>query len=905
MLFVGFDFLSKSGVKDSKHSEIIFNCLTNYRFLQLRIKWSKIGIYSLIDEFEFSIKKLSFDATKKAVLGNISFALERDKIVLVGNHQLFHSCLCSSTSLVRNKVIHENMSGAEFRSNIKVSLAMELLLHIDCGAFSHDKKLFAAGNWQSLYLYDGLSFEKILGPVTVMNERILHLEFSRDDKFVFFGRLDKWFSVQEKRVVEISQFSGNCVSYVWGSFICDGKYIAVNRPGGLCQCDRFNDDLIRWAKYELVRCPPENVEVESLLPVLDSLIRRPKSNSVETAIRYYIVCNYAEIFEGQIWNVQTGRPVLEEMLATQLAPFFYFWHIFSKMTKYPFGLCDESITLSHVALLNIWRFIDLLNWEEERFPFRISSFRPAFLMPKTSKEEKIDESSEEEKIDESLKEEKIDESLEEKISTDEFRRVGCTFTRIVHNLFPERAPVGFPYSIAKISRECYSFVNNGREIFLKDGKWLLRRKYGDKIELFERGIEDQNSLKNRSDLLSNVQDVKDCVFTDDNDALLYSTTSTSRNLYCISLVTGTKLRSITGSYPVCCSSGDGQDLGFIFSSTNESKVVLLRDLPVKFLVNSCIMFTIAVGVTFNSCDLFSLLCLNGSVCSRKIVDSSLVLSDRQMLQSELMEFQQIKFFSEKFQGRKWFFSHGGDIIVVDEGSRIVLLKRGTSIPIMEAIEGSVAYLTFSSDDSLILFCIKKINDDHYFYIWNVNTNTLTGPLCLDGSVRFDMNVDSCCFSSDNSKLFFCNAFSVLILEHEAKNAAVTTLQKRSIRSHQSDICSHCTVLCDDKLLACCIANKIVIYSVDGLEEFYKLPHYHQGKIEYCKFLCGKRYLISYGIDRLMFLFDLLAWQTIAYLRLSESCSSIAISPNEDKIVCLESPDKMSLITLRGLESDLI
>ena len=341
--------------------------MTNYRFLQLQIKWSKIGIYSLIDDLEFSIKKLSFDATKKAVLGNISFALERDKIVLVGNHQLLHSCLCSSTSLVRNKVIHENMSGAEFRSNIKVSLAMELLLHIDCGAFSHDKKLFAAGNWQSLYLYDGLSFEKILGPVTVMNERILHLEFSRDDKFVFLGRLDKWFSVQEKRVVEISQFSGNCVSYVWGSFICDGKYIAVNRPGGLCQCDRFNDDLIRWAKYELVRCPPENVEVESLLPVLDSLIRRPKSNSVETAIRYYIVCNYAEIFEGQIWNVQTGRPVLEEMLTTQLAPFFYFWHIFSKMTKYPFGLCDESITLSHVALLNIWRFIDLLNWEEERF----------------------------------------------------------------------------------------------------------------------------------------------------------------------------------------------------------------------------------------------------------------------------------------------------------------------------------------------------------------------------------------------------------------------------------------------------------------------------------------------------------------------------------------------------------
>ena len=166
-----------------------------------------------------------------------------------------------------------------------------------------------------------------------------------------------------------------------------------------------------------------------------------------------------------------------------------------------------------------------------------------------------------------------------------------------------------------------------------------------------------------------------------------------------------------------------------------------------------------------------------------------------------------------------FFSHSGDIIVVEEGSWIVLRKRGSSTLIKERIVGSVACVTFSSDDSLILFCITKIDEDQYFYIWNVKTSTLTGPLCLDGSVHFGVHVDSCCFFSDSSKLFFCNAFSVLILEHEAKNAAVKTLQKRYINSHPSDICSHCTVSCDDKLLACCIANKIVIYSVDDLEKF--------------------------------------------------------------------------------------
>ena len=75
-------------------------------------------------------------------------------------------------------------------------------------------------------------------------------------------------------------------------------------------------------------------------------------------------------------------------------------------------------------------------------------------------------------------------------------------------------------------------------------------------------------------------------------------------------------------------------------------------------------------------------------------------------------------------------------------------------------------------------------------------------------------------------------------------------------------------------------------------------------MQYCKFLCGKRYLISCGIDGLLFLFDLVEWQSVAYLK-HESCISMAISPNGNKIVCLESSGQMSVIGLRGLQSDLI
>ena len=399
---------------------------------------------------------------------------------------------------------------------------------------------------------------------------ISHLEFSPDDKFVFFGRLDRWFSVHEKCVVEVSQFSGKRESYVWGSFICDGKYIAVNRPLEFYRNGPINNKLIRWAKYELIRCPPKNINVEILSVKLDLFIRLAKADSDETPIRDYIVCNYAEIFEGQIWNVQTRRPVLEEMFTTQLAPFFYFWHIFSKKRKYPSELFDESITLSHVALLNAW-------------------WLPYWL----------------------------DDCFEEENS----------ITRTVTNLLPGRTPVHFRYSIAKTSRECYNFINNDSEIFSNNGKWLLSRQYKHKMELFEREIEDQNFARNRSDLLPDAQDVKNCAFTDDNNALVYSTIST--DLYYVSLVTGTKLRSISGLYPICCPSGDEEELGFIFSSANESEVVLLRDLLVEFLVKSWHSFksnmTVeAVDVTFTSCDSVSLVYSNGSVVSWKIVDSSLV-----------------------------------------------------------------------------------------------------------------------------------------------------------------------------------------------------------------------------------------------------------------------------------------
>ena len=876
MLCVGFRFLSKCAIKDSECSKIVFNCLTNYRFLQLRIKSNKLGIYSLIDDLEFSTQALRLDAASIAVLQDICHALRQDKIILVENHQLLQSCLRSSTSFVRNMVIPKNMSGAGFESTITVLLHLPVLRDIRCGAVSHDKKLFAViQSQETLYLLNG-SCQPIFGPVPLgmFAKYISHLEFSPDDKFVFFGRLDRWFSVLEKRVVEMSQFSGNSLSYRWGSFVCDGKYIAVNRQPTFCD-PQICALLIRWAKYEIIECSPKNVELEVLLsefyPFFLSSFKLSTLDSDEINIRDFVVCHYAKIFENQIWNVQTGTPVLQEMFVSQLGPFFYFWHMYCKMVMYPFELCEESMTLPHVALLNVWMFLardsNLYDWEsdvslEDRLYTRDSLFS---RMP------------------------------------EEFWRRYVTLARLtdsINSLFSKPVPIDFLYSIAKIGGECYSFVSNGNEVFSKEGKWLVRRDHAGEIGLYER--EDKNSSTNRSHLLTDA--VKDCVFINDDKVLVYRTTSVNPNLYAINLVSQTKLRSISGTYPVYCSSGEGQDLGFIFSSNNKSMTVLLRNLPSRFLRSVFVFYSMtAKAVTFTSRDIFYLLFSNGMVDSWQIADGSLVPLGLVGFQSELNLLK-----SKTIGAKKFLFSHSGGSFVVDRGGCILFfnVEKSSVSAIKEGIKDSVACLTFSADDSLILFCIEEPDVDQRFYIWDANTSTLSSPIGLNPCVGFEKHVDCCCFSSDSKKLFFCNAFSVLIFEHERHNADFTMLQKLTIHSPICDICSHCTVSCDNKLLVCCIANEILIYFVDDPERFYIVPHNHLGQVQYCKFLCGKRYLISCGIDGLLFLFDLVQRQSIAYLK-HESCISMAISPDGNKVVCLESSGQMSVIGLRGLQSDLI
>lgn len=153
-------------LEDCESSEIVFNSLASYRFLQQRIKSSKIGIYSLIDDLEFSIERLMFDDVRKAILEGVCSVLERDKLVLIGSPQLLYSCLCSAARLVGQNIIPENISTAWMESSTKEHFVIDVLARTRCGTFSlHDKKLLVALSWKGLYLYDACSFKKIASPI--------------------------------------------------------------------------------------------------------------------------------------------------------------------------------------------------------------------------------------------------------------------------------------------------------------------------------------------------------------------------------------------------------------------------------------------------------------------------------------------------------------------------------------------------------------------------------------------------------------------------------------------------------------------------------------------------------------------------------------------------------------------
>ena len=392
----------------------VFNWLINYRFLEKRIHSGRSEIYHVIEDFKLASSCLPAEETKQRnVLQQISLALESDFHVLVECPHLLRSCFRNTLDSVGEVLSILQVSAPCLEWNIGNILSAKTLSQCNCFAITSDNKTLAGAKDRSLFFFDASTLEALGGPFEVsqdMIQRINCLEFSPDDKFVFFGRLDKWFSVGRGCVKDFPQFSENPGHHDWGRIVSNGQHIVVKRNHfsdlpETCQTKRCIEDLLSlWALKEInggadkewtcsFRQLPEmvagfsnmGIETSSLLRRLGINVMSGKVNAMQGAnylscyfcdqlkelkeltdpskesslahVRQLIIKLYRWIFRYQVWNLETGRPLLQDVLnqCAQFNPFTYFCHLTSAFDKWGRGVgcagVDQVMSVCNIAVV--------------------------------------------------------------------------------------------------------------------------------------------------------------------------------------------------------------------------------------------------------------------------------------------------------------------------------------------------------------------------------------------------------------------------------------------------------------------------------------------------------------------------------------------------------------------------
>ena len=188
------DMLCQHAEKDSL--ELVFRCLTSYRFLEERISSGRFGIYHLLQDFQRAASCLAVEQREKQnILQEISLAIESDVHVLVESPHLLLSCIRNASDVVQENILIPQESSPWFDLNVyDCPHTFEVLPRCHCFATTSDKQTVAGAESRLLFLFNASVPHVVSGPFEISEDTIAeinHLEVSADDKFIFFGRLDK------------------------------------------------------------------------------------------------------------------------------------------------------------------------------------------------------------------------------------------------------------------------------------------------------------------------------------------------------------------------------------------------------------------------------------------------------------------------------------------------------------------------------------------------------------------------------------------------------------------------------------------------------------------------------------------------------------------------------------------
>ena len=1007
VLRVAVRFLCQLGDIDALKD--VFSCLTSYHFLEKRIKNGRTEIYHLLEDFKLAAACSTFQDTEKLnIVQEISVALERNVHVLLECPHLLHSCLLDGSNAVQESIlIRENVvtqvSAPWLEWNVCDLPSIECLSGFNVFATASDKKTVAAANGRSLLFFDASTLKIVAGPFELNQgeiEEINHLEFSPNDKFVFFGRLDKWFSVEKECVEDLPEFSKNSIIYEWGLFTPDGRCIVVKRndffhipqtcQGKCCmvellalwavkEMDRSKDDE-RTCFFGSLRTPFGAVEstkggpTERLLERLqiDPNLHKIRHTSVPydptcyfccrfqdlidlnqepslAAVRQLIIELYPHIFQYQVWNFQTGRPLLQDALhpGIQLNLFTYFCHVCGAFDEWGkqvgcsgiekvVSVCNTAVVNAVYAIWKLTLFLDLNHLQEsqlrwiKRIEREVAQWQREYLRQVQKrkgewKQELVQEVESKQMhtqdLLQELKEVRDFERLEElrnelKMELGQswgFKPLYWAVETRVNELELElelektRWRISAPTWLFRDSLTCNicgDFPKGFQDLFGADSslcvsprnKWVAEGgKDSQAIDLFQ-------TTRHEEQLEHKIAHVERFTFTNDDLYVVYL--SSEGSLHALSLQTGTLFTSVSG--PNLLHFTRERQFGYLFRSGSEEKTIFLTNLfrPFKFL---------------------SVLPIKTSVVSKSIAaiftSSDTVVSINSDLTVALWNTSNVtKGFAFKFISGSSLTNPCSHVLhdkngVLSPNGKLVACHQGTKIEIHRLAESGKFHdtvidadsgitnvcLTFSADSSLLLSYIQDSFNRQHFYVWDVQKKAISASFKSPGL----LTVECFCISWDNRNLILCGEYEIEIWEY---NQRPCRLLRRIIveEPYQSVKFCQCAVSSDNELLFCCVANIIILFSlrVPDVHSSKRILRGHLGRIEFCKFLKVSRYLISYGVDGMVFLWDLIKTKAVGFVRVAQGQEYIvtaAVSPEDSRVVCFTSSGRVCEIKLCKLK----
>ena len=673
--------------------------------------------------------------------------------------------------------------------------------------------------------------------------------------------------------------------------------------------------------------------------------------------RQFVIDHYSEIFKYQVLDLQTGKPVLHLALSSgvEVGPFIHFCHLGTafEVCGTLFTGIDKALSLSNIALLStichhrLFRSSELVEFYRFYLPTPFKWYRPGPDGIVSFKGSVVSQT-----LERVIKDIECFAPVEEDVVlyvTHESRQYALcletgtttaldmmildleevlvthltlsapfedvietyTFTDLSNDdtyEAIERASVLSTVSPI-VAFELENLPDEGKKVFFFDSIpcfsrpgviWVAKRFVKDVVYLFRVLHPYQQQHSNNPEYV--IKEVAQFGFTNDHSFFLYL--SVHNTLHAFSLQSGTILQSVSGVSPLFFSS-EGQ-AGYHFQADDEGKSLLLRDFPCDFLKHFLIPSARKpMQANFVSDDTFRVLYVDSSVALFQATGDRCTDT----------------LFSQSFSGslgtwqvEKCAFSSDGKLIAAHHGNIITLhdtvRQDGCQFvcSVFEAdYEFKVVELIFSADNALLLFCILRDRNWPFAFVWDVRKKV--EPQSFDPPGLLSENF-CCCFTVDN-KIVFCTELYIEIWDQAASPCHLLTRLALDVLYNETDKITYCTVSRNNDLLACCVVDRILLYSLNSPTNqpyLNELPRAHLGKIEFCRFLNGNRYIISYGIDGAVFLWDLLEWRAISFIRIpleGDHISFMTVSPKENKVVGCTSSGGFFQITLNGLKSEML